>query len=180
MPCKDSKEKGEVTEEVVHQAIPATKPPTTITPINDHNAGPIPVAVLPPTITPVKDLNTAVLPVAVLPTTIAPVKDLSTQVLPVAVPLNTGSLSCNVPNDNDFSLSKKNEAFVRYEILTDLESQLTSILSKHRQWKEEFKECTSGIALNLESNNVGVALMVDGLIIQEGRSVKSKQEELLR
>lgn len=72
------------------KAIPATKPPTTITPINDHNAGPIPVAVLPPTITPVKDLNTAVLPVAVLPTTIAPVKDLSTQVLPVAVPLNTG------------------------------------------------------------------------------------------
>ncbi|KAJ8634204.1 hypothetical protein MRB53_027540 [Persea americana] len=117
----------------LQKAIPATKPPTTITPINDHNAGPIPVAVLPPTITPVKDLNTVVLPVAVLPTTIAPVKDLSTQVLPVAVPLNTGSLSCNVPNDNDFSLSKKNEAFVRYEILTDLENQLTSILSKHRQ-----------------------------------------------
>ncbi|XP_057529805.1 ATP synthase subunit alpha, chloroplastic-like [Amaranthus tricolor] len=36
----------------------------------------------------------------------------------------------------------------------------------------EFQEGTIGIALNLESNNVGVVLMGDGLLIQEGSSVK--------
>ncbi|KAL5555594.1 hypothetical protein UlMin_037830 [Ulmus minor] len=36
----------------------------------------------------------------------------------------------------------------------------------------EFEEGTIGIALNLESNNVGVVLMGDGLMIQEGSSVK--------
>ncbi|GMY39423.1 ATP synthase CF1 alpha subunit [Fagus crenata] len=43
----------------------------------------------------------------------------------------------------------------------------------------EFEEGTIGIALNLESNNVGVVLMGDGLMIQEGSSVKQR-EELLR
>ncbi|KAK2975317.1 hypothetical protein RJ640_025036 [Escallonia rubra] len=37
----------------------------------------------------------------------------------------------------------------------------------------EFAEGTIGIALNLESNNVGVVLMGDGLMIQEGSSVKA-------
>ncbi|PHU11720.1 Photosystem II protein D1 [Capsicum chinense] len=37
----------------------------------------------------------------------------------------------------------------------------------------EFEEATIGIALNLESNNVGVVLMSDGLLIQEGISVKA-------
>ncbi|CAH2052084.1 unnamed protein product [Thlaspi arvense] len=37
----------------------------------------------------------------------------------------------------------------------------------------EFEEGTLGIALNLESNNVGVVLMGDGLMIQEGSSVKA-------
>ncbi|CAL0313822.1 unnamed protein product [Lupinus luteus] len=37
----------------------------------------------------------------------------------------------------------------------------------------EFEEDTIGIALNLESNNVGVVLMGDGLMIQEGSSVKT-------
>src|SRR6187397_2200612 len=37
----------------------------------------------------------------------------------------------------------------------------------------EFEERTIGIALNLESNNVGVVLMGDGLMIQEGSSVKA-------
>ncbi|KAJ4825616.1 hypothetical protein Tsubulata_039187 [Turnera subulata] len=37
----------------------------------------------------------------------------------------------------------------------------------------EFEEGTTGIALNLESNNVGVVLMGDGLKIQEGSSVKA-------
>ena len=37
----------------------------------------------------------------------------------------------------------------------------------------EFEEVTIGIALNLESNNVGVVLMGDGLMIQEGSSVKA-------
>ena len=37
----------------------------------------------------------------------------------------------------------------------------------------EFVEGTIGIALNLESNNVGVVLMGDGLLIQEGSSVKA-------
>ncbi|XP_060667799.1 ATP synthase subunit alpha, chloroplastic-like [Ziziphus jujuba] len=36
----------------------------------------------------------------------------------------------------------------------------------------EFEEGMIGIALNLESNNVGVVLMGDGLMIQEGSSVK--------
>ncbi|RYR20163.1 hypothetical protein Ahy_B03g065254 [Arachis hypogaea] len=36
----------------------------------------------------------------------------------------------------------------------------------------EFEEGTIGIALNLELNNVGVVLMSDGLMIQEGSSVK--------
>ncbi|PHT94550.1 ATP synthase subunit alpha, chloroplastic [Capsicum annuum] len=36
----------------------------------------------------------------------------------------------------------------------------------------EFEEGTIGIALNLESNNVGVVLMGDGLLIQERNSVK--------
>ncbi|CAL0316422.1 unnamed protein product [Lupinus luteus] len=37
----------------------------------------------------------------------------------------------------------------------------------------EFEEGTIRIALNLESNNVGVVLMGDGLMIQEGSSVKA-------
>ncbi|GMP55314.1 hypothetical protein CsSME_00020168 [Camellia sinensis var. sinensis] len=37
----------------------------------------------------------------------------------------------------------------------------------------EFEEGTIGIALNLESNNVGVVLMGDGLMIQEGSYVKA-------
>ncbi|KAM3301024.1 hypothetical protein P3S67_015524 [Capsicum chacoense] len=37
----------------------------------------------------------------------------------------------------------------------------------------EFEEGTIGIALNLESNNVGVVLMGDGLLIQERSSVKA-------
>ncbi|RYR21016.1 hypothetical protein Ahy_B03g066259 [Arachis hypogaea] len=37
----------------------------------------------------------------------------------------------------------------------------------------EFEEGTIGIALNLESNNVGVVLMGDGLMIQEESSVKA-------
>ncbi|MFS7946465.1 ATP synthase subunit alpha [Helianthus anomalus] len=37
----------------------------------------------------------------------------------------------------------------------------------------EFQEGTVGIALNLESTNVGVVLMGDGLLIQEGSSVKA-------
>nr|AEX37293.1 ATP synthase CF1 alpha subunit [Arbutus unedo] len=37
----------------------------------------------------------------------------------------------------------------------------------------EFQEGTIGIALNLESNNVGAVLMGDGLMIQEGSSVKA-------
>nr|YP_009403397.1 ATP synthase CF1 alpha subunit [Downingia cuspidata]ASA34590.1 ATP synthase CF1 alpha subunit [Downingia cuspidata] len=37
----------------------------------------------------------------------------------------------------------------------------------------EFAEGTIGIALNLESNNVGIVLMGDGLRIQEGSSVKA-------
>src|SRR3954470_3700110 len=36
----------------------------------------------------------------------------------------------------------------------------------------EFEEGTTGIALNLESNNVGVVLMGGGVMIQEGSSVK--------
>ncbi|PHT42724.1 ATP synthase subunit alpha, chloroplastic [Capsicum baccatum] len=39
----------------------------------------------------------------------------------------------------------------------------------------EFEEGTIGIALNLESNNVGVVLMGDGLLIQEGSSVKATE-----
>ncbi|KAD7479546.1 hypothetical protein E3N88_02682 [Mikania micrantha] len=37
----------------------------------------------------------------------------------------------------------------------------------------EFQKGTIGIALNLESTNVGVVLMGDGLLIQEGSSVKA-------
>ncbi|KAK8666109.1 hypothetical protein V6N13_006261 [Hibiscus sabdariffa] len=37
----------------------------------------------------------------------------------------------------------------------------------------ELEEGTIGIALNLESNNVGDVLMGDGLMIQEGSSVKA-------
>ncbi|KAL8200396.1 hypothetical protein R6Q57_011735 [Mikania cordata] len=37
----------------------------------------------------------------------------------------------------------------------------------------EFQEDTIDIALNLESTNVGVVLMGDGLLIQEGSSVKA-------
>ncbi|KAH0470477.1 hypothetical protein IEQ34_000200 [Dendrobium chrysotoxum] len=37
----------------------------------------------------------------------------------------------------------------------------------------EFEEGTIDIALNLESNNVGVVLMGDGLMIKEGSSVKA-------
>ncbi|KAK4761160.1 hypothetical protein SAY87_006053 [Trapa incisa] len=37
----------------------------------------------------------------------------------------------------------------------------------------KFEEGKISIALNLESNNVGVVLMGDGLLIQEGSSVKA-------
>ncbi|KAM0017240.1 ATP synthase subunit alpha [Helianthus debilis subsp. tardiflorus] len=40
----------------------------------------------------------------------------------------------------------------------------------------EFQEGTIGIALNLESTNVGVVLMGDGLLIQEGSSVKAAEK----
>jgi len=38
----------------------------------------------------------------------------------------------------------------------------------------EFEVGTIGIALNLEFNNVGVVLMGDGLLIQEGSFIKAK------
>ena len=38
----------------------------------------------------------------------------------------------------------------------------------------EFKEGTIGLALYLKSNNVGIVLMGDGLMIQEGGSVKAR------
>ncbi|THG18883.1 hypothetical protein TEA_009728 [Camellia sinensis var. sinensis] len=41
----------------------------------------------------------------------------------------------------------------------------------------EFEEGTIGIALNLESNNVGVVLMGDGLMIQEGSYVVTTFQE---
>ena len=37
----------------------------------------------------------------------------------------------------------------------------------------QFEEGTIGIAFNLESNNVGIVLMGDGLMIQEGSSIKA-------
>ncbi|KAL7596208.1 hypothetical protein Lser_V15G28751 [Lactuca serriola] len=40
----------------------------------------------------------------------------------------------------------------------------------------EFEEGTIGIALNLESTNVDVVLMGDGLLIQEGSSVKATRK----
>ncbi|KAF3774285.1 ATP synthase subunit alpha [Nymphaea thermarum] len=40
----------------------------------------------------------------------------------------------------------------------------------------EFEEGKIGIALNLESNNVGVVSMGDGLMIQEGSSVKATRQ----
>ncbi|KAG6760800.1 hypothetical protein POTOM_033981 [Populus tomentosa] len=43
----------------------------------------------------------------------------------------------------------------------------------------KFEEGTIGIALNLESNNVGVVLMGDGLMIQEGSSVKATGNVIL-
>ncbi|KAK4343916.1 hypothetical protein RND71_037010 [Anisodus tanguticus] len=42
----------------------------------------------------------------------------------------------------------------------------------------EFEEGTIGIALNLESNNVGVVLMGDGLLIQEGSSTKAMGSDI--
>ncbi|KAF3771515.1 ATP synthase subunit alpha [Nymphaea thermarum] len=40
----------------------------------------------------------------------------------------------------------------------------------------EFEEGTIGIALNLESNNVGVVSIGDALMIQEGSSVKATRQ----
>jgi len=39
----------------------------------------------------------------------------------------------------------------------------------------EFVEVTRGIALNLKSKNIGVVLMDDGLMIQEGSFVKTTE-----
>lgn len=40
----------------------------------------------------------------------------------------------------------------------------------------ESKEVTIGITLNLESNNIGVVLMGDGLMIQKGSYVKATEK----
>jgi F-type H+-transporting ATPase subunit alpha len=43
----------------------------------------------------------------------------------------------------------------------------------------EFPEGTRGIALNLESKNIGIVLICDGLMIQEGIFCKSNRKREL-
>ncbi|KAF8390642.1 hypothetical protein HHK36_025169 [Tetracentron sinense] len=50
--------------------------------------------------------------------------------LPVPLPWNSSSNLCK---DNDIYIARRNEAFLKYELLTDLENQLSSLLSKHKQ-----------------------------------------------
>lgn len=57
-------------------------------------------------------------------------------------------------------------AFLQYSI-----HGLDEVMSKELV---EFNEGTIGIALNLKSNNVGIVLMDEGLIIQERGSVKAR------
>ncbi|KAK1295225.1 hypothetical protein QJS10_CPA16g00971 [Acorus calamus] len=42
-------------------------------------------------------------------------------------------LSSNSTKENEIYLSRKNDAFLRFELLTDLQNQLTSLISKHEQ-----------------------------------------------
>lgn len=46
-------------------------------------------------------------------------------------------------------------------------------IAKSYEHVVKFQESTIGIALNLESNNVGIVLMGNDLLIQEGSSIKA-------
>ncbi|XP_008790776.2 uncharacterized protein LOC103707865 isoform X1 [Phoenix dactylifera] len=63
--------------------------------------------------------------------------------------------SGGVLRDNKILLSKKKEAFLRYELLTDLQSQLTSALLRHKNVIDFKESCHSDNNTNLCSSNVG-------------------------
>ncbi|MCE3217185.1 hypothetical protein HAX54_010916 [Datura stramonium] len=53
-------------------------------------------------------------------------------------------------------------------------NEISNIIRERiEQYNRELKIGTIAIALNLESNNVGVVLMGNGLLIQEGSSIKA-------
>ncbi|XP_042499882.1 uncharacterized protein LOC122078081 [Macadamia integrifolia] len=60
-----------------------------------------------------------------------------------------GNSSGNQPKDNNVSLARRNEALRKYELLTELENHLSSILSKQRQ--VNLKESGSQSLLRQES-----------------------------
>ncbi|KAG1363489.1 hypothetical protein COCNU_11G003160 [Cocos nucifera] len=66
-----------------------------------------------------------------------------------------GKFSGGVLRDNKTLLSKKKEAFLRYELLTDLQSQLTSVLLRHKHAIDFKESCHSDNNTNLHSSIVG-------------------------
>ncbi|KAI0511404.1 hypothetical protein KFK09_012034 [Dendrobium nobile] len=52
-----------------------------------------------------------------------------------------GKASSDTLKDDGVFQSKRNDAFLRYELLTDLQKQLTSILSKHNENNSSVKDC---------------------------------------
>ncbi|XP_058103327.1 uncharacterized protein LOC131246884 isoform X2 [Magnolia sinica] len=105
------------------------------------------------------------------PTTSPEVKALNNGVTTAAVPLRC-KISSTLLKDNDMSLSKKNEALRRYELLTDLQSQLISLLSNHKQANNS-KESVSPPSLMQRSTENANNQLSDGGVKEGNISVMS-------
>nr|XP_010927730.1 uncharacterized protein LOC105049689 isoform X2 [Elaeis guineensis] len=83
----------------------------------------------------------------------------SVKALNVGITTREAPLPCkfsgSVLRDNKVLLSKKKEAFLRYELLTDLQSQLTSVLLRHKHAIDFKESCHSDNNTNLHSSTVG-------------------------
>lgn len=74
----------------------------------------------------------------------------------------TCKFSGGVLRDNKILLSKKKEAFLRYELLTDLQSQLTNVLSKRKRVIDFNESRPSSSVIPESDNNTGCHVSIVG------------------
>ncbi|KAL6495990.1 hypothetical protein OROHE_027631 [Orobanche hederae] len=91
-----------------------------------------------------------------------------------------GKIRVMIIENKGFLNTIRNSEELRREAVEQLEKAKAMVYARIHGLDEvmagelvEFEEGTIGIALNLESDNVGVVLMGNGLMIQEGSSVKA-------
>lgn len=107
------------------ETVPVPLSPVSTVPISlsETTTAPVPLSTVSTGPVPLSMVTALPVPLNMVATTTVPISTTAT----VAVLPNTG----NLPKDINMPLSKKDEAFLRYELLTDLQNQLSSILSRH-------------------------------------------------